>query len=116
LIKQMGLTGFNNARRQREAALSAQLSLESPVTPEALLSEPECTLTATPALQAINGATTAVDIAVLPTIGKSAAEIILGNRPEGGYQSMCQLWALNEEILNRPFRTNKESVESYTGE
>lgn len=113
----MGLTGFNNARRIQamaaKAVVAPEMPLESPVTAVAVESEPECVLGITPALEVINGATVASDIAILPSIGKGASEVILANRPEGGYTSLCQLWALNEEILNRPYRTNKEAVESY---
>jgi hypothetical protein len=111
----MGLTGFNKARRERELLAMATVPLESLVTvvePVKVTVQPEVVPMA---LQTINGAIEAVDITVIPTIGKGAAELVFNNRPEGGYNSFDNLWELNPSVLTRPFRTNKETVELWLG-
>lgn len=65
------------------------------------------------ALGVINQAETVDDIATLPSIGKGSAKVILEARPEGGYQSLEQLWQLCPAILSRPYNVNPETVAAY---
>lgn len=86
--------------------LSPTLPKQQPATPA-----PDSLQSA--ALGVINQAETVDDIATLPSIGKGSAKVILEARPEGGYQSLEQLWQLCPAILSRPYNVNPETVAAY---
>ena len=65
------------------------------------------------ALGIINQAEAVDDIATLPSIGKGSANVILETRPEGGYESLEQVWQLCPAILSRPYNVNPETVAAY---
>lgn len=65
------------------------------------------------ALQVINQAATVDDIAVLPSIGKGSARVILEARPESGYESLGQVWELCPALLSRPYNVNPAAVDAY---
>lgn len=65
------------------------------------------------AVSVINQAETVDDIATLPSIGKGSAKVILEARPEGGYESLEQVWQLCPAILSRPYNVNPETVAAY---
>lgn len=65
------------------------------------------------ALEAINQAQVVDDVAVLPSIGKGSAKVILDARPEGGYKSLEQVWELCPALLSRPYNVNPEVVATY---
>jgi hypothetical protein len=68
-----------------------------------------------PALALINGSNVIRDIAIIPTLGQAAAKLILLRRPEGGYESLAQVWELCPEVLTGRMMTNPSTVENWGG-
>lgn len=66
-----------------------------------------------PALALINGVDVVRELQVIPTIGAGAARLILSNRPEGGYESLEQVWALCPKIMAPPYTTDSEQVAAW---
>ena len=67
------------------------------------------------ALRIINGVDVVREVQVIPTIGAQAAAVILGNRPEGGYESLAQVWELCPEILQGRYKTDPDLIETWGG-
>ena len=67
------------------------------------------------ALRIINGVDVVREVQVIPTIGAQAAGVILGNRPEGGYESLAQVWELCPEILQGRYKTDPDLIETWGG-
>ena len=131
----MGLTAFNLARRR---VLKAHLAVVVPELPTASeVSAPEPSETAAvaptavdvssppptdanptlvlrvyPALTLINSATTVEQLAVLPTVGRRAAKVILDERVEPGYVSLA---ALPAAIFAKPYRCDLEQLKAWKG-
>lgn len=68
-----------------------------------------------PALVLINFVQSAVDMAILPTVGRGAAKRILERRPEGGYTSLEQVEQLNPEVTKQPYRVDWSQVQAWEG-
>ena len=68
---------------------------------------------ASKALALINEAATIDQIAVLPTIGKAGATLILESRPEAGYPSLAVVWEQCPRLLSRPYNVNPATVEAW---
>lgn len=90
-----------------------QLHGLSPTPPEQQPAAPAPASLQSAALEVINQAETVDDIATLPGIGKGSAKVILETRPEGGYESLDQVWQLCPAILSRPYNVNPETVAAY---
>ena len=69
-----------------------------------------------PALTLINSDKPVRDITIINTLGKAAAEIILERRPEGGYESLAQIWELCPEVLGGRMRVDPKVVEEWGSE
>jgi hypothetical protein len=68
-----------------------------------------------PALALINGSNVVRNIEIIPTLGPTAAKLILLRRPEGGYESLAQVWELCPEVLTGRMMTNPSIVENWGG-
>ena len=69
-----------------------------------------------PALALINGKDVARDVAIIPTLGQAAAGIILERRPDGGYESLAQVWELCPEVLGGRMKVDPKVVEEWGSE
>ena len=69
-----------------------------------------------PALTLINSDKPVRDITIINTLGKAAAEIILERRPDGGYESLAQIWELCPEVLGGRMRVDPKVVEEWGSE
>lgn len=69
-----------------------------------------------PALRLINGTDIVRDLSVIPTIGAGAAKRLIQNRPPGGYASLAEVWALNPELLNPPYRIDTTVIAEWGGQ
>jgi hypothetical protein len=67
----------------------------------------------TNALALINGTDVARDMAIIPTVGQAAARIIIERRPEGGYESLADVWERCPELLIGRFKVDPDAVESW---
>jgi hypothetical protein len=67
------------------------------------------------ALVLINFVQSAVDMAILPTVGRGAAKRILDRRPEGGYTSLEQVAELCPEVTRQPYRVDWAQVQAWEG-
>ena len=67
------------------------------------------------ALRIINGVDVVREVQVIPTIGAQAAGVILGNRPDGGYESLAQVWELCPEILQGRYKTDPDLIAAWGG-
>ena len=68
-----------------------------------------------PALALINGKSVVRDIAIIPTLGQSAVEMIMERRPAGGYPSLDAVWAACPELLAPPFTADPDVVAHWGG-
>jgi len=96
-----------------DSAIWIQLHGLSPTPPEQQPAAPAPVSLQSVALEVINQAEAADDIAVLPSIGKASARVILEVRPDGGYQSLEQVWEKCDHLLGRPYNVNPEAVAAY---
>ena len=69
-----------------------------------------------PALALINGKDVARDVAIIPTLGQAAAGIILERRPDGGYESLAQVWDMCHEVLGGRMKVDPKMVEEWGGD
>ena len=69
-----------------------------------------------PALALINGKDVARDVAIIPTLGQAAAGIILERRPDGGYESLGQVWDMCPEVLGGRMKVDPKVVVKWGGE
>ena len=69
-----------------------------------------------PALALINGKDVARDVAIIPTLGQAAAGIILERRPDGGYESLAQVWDMCPEVLGGRMKVDPVVVAGWGGE
>ena len=69
-----------------------------------------------PALALINGKDVARDVAIIPTLGQAAAGIILERRPDGGYESLAQIWELCPEVLGGRMKVDPKVVKEWGDE
>jgi hypothetical protein len=69
-----------------------------------------------PALALINGKSVVRDIAIIPTLGQAAVELILARRPEGGYESRAQVWELCPEVLGGRMKVDPDVVAAWGSE
>ena len=67
------------------------------------------------ALRIINGVDVVREVQVIPTIGAQAAGVILENRPDGGYESLAQVWELCPEILQGRYKTDPDLIAAWGG-
>jgi hypothetical protein len=70
-------------------------------------------LTPEPLLAALNDAELADELVYLPTIGKSAAALLVLNRPWAGYESLEQVRKLNQKLVQKPFRVDWAVVAEF---
>lgn len=63
-------------------------------------------------LALINSASYAYELKPIPTVGESAAQVIIDERPADGYPDLD---SLPKEIFNRPFRANLSKVKGWGG-
>ena len=68
-----------------------------------------------PALALINSDKPVRDITIINTLGKAAAEIILERRPNGGYESLDQVWELCPEVLGGRMKVDPVVVAGWGG-
>ena len=68
-----------------------------------------------PALALINGKDVARDVAIIPTLGQVAAGIILERRPDGGYESLSQVWDMCPDVLGGRMKVDPKVVEEWGG-
>ena len=99
------LTEEPNAKEQTER-VQRQIEAETP----------EETKVTPPALALINGKDVARDVAIIPTLGQAAAGIILERRPDGGYESLAQVWELCPEVLGGRMKVDPKVVKEWGGE
>lgn len=69
-----------------------------------------------PALALINGSDVARDVAIIPTLGQAAAAIIIDRSPEGGYESLAQVWELCPEVLGGRMKVDPDVVAAWGSE
>ncbi|MBD1918862.1 MULTISPECIES: hypothetical protein [Cyanophyceae] len=116
----MGITGFQRQRR----LLAAQAIATTPATPlppgntpQPPTGTPVNAIAPTPAvpkaLVVFNSLGTVREVEIVPTIGKGAAKAILENRPDGGYESLQQVWDLNPKILKPPYTTDPAAIAAW---
>jgi hypothetical protein len=93
--------------------LTVEGSVPVPLTFPIAEAEP-LEMTNPPDLLAIfNNAELADDLVHLPTIGKSAAALIVLNRPWHGYESIEQMQQLNQKLTQKPFRVDWAVVAEF---
>ena len=68
-----------------------------------------------PALALINGKDVARDVAIIPTLGQAAAGIILDARPDGGYESLGQVWDMCPDVLGGRMKVDPVVVAGWGG-
>ena len=76
---------------------------------------PEETKVTPPALALINGKDVARDVAIIPTLGQAAAGIILERRPDGGYESLDQVWDMCPDVLGGRMKVDPVVVAGWGG-
>lgn len=72
-------------------------------------------LAVSPALALINGKNVVRDIAIIPTLGQSAVELILARRPITGYPSLDAVWNDCPELLKPPFTADPTAIATWGG-
>ena len=103
------LTEEPNAKEQTER-VQRQIEAETPEETKVAIAQTP------PALTLINSDKPVRDITIINTLGKAAAEIILERRPDGGYESLAQIWELCPEVLGGRMRVDPKVVEEWGSE
>ena len=103
------LTEEPHAQKQTDRVLR-QIEAETPEETKVAIAQTP------PALTLINSDKPVRDITIINTLGKAAAEIILERRPDGGYESLAQIWELCPEVLGGRMRVDPKVVEEWGSE
>jgi len=87
--------------------------LKEPPKPEPETEAKQALVSVSRALLIVNEGNSIDELAILPTIGKGAAKVILSDRPDSGYSALSELPA---KIFRPPYNCDVAEIEAYTGE